>query len=391
MEKDIDYSRRQDSLLIFKLSPLVLIITAAVIYLTEVDRITIDRITLWGASKYIWALALEILVGLALIFGAESLVTMLSLITLAKHRRSFLYPWDIIIQSAYQLIICIALLVLFNYSQKFILDNVKQINNILTLHRSLPSYVLFMEYMAWGLIALFIFIVFSSVVFNRVRELFNTKQDFGLNSDVKKNEENSIKLAKYVPEWHRAEQALRSGDIAGALYLFKKLEKEGSLHAIAEIGNIYEHGGGGVKQDYEEAKKWYIKALNYAAPAAYLQLGRLYYFGRGVKQDYEKAFSYFINLKDYDQPGALYIIGKMYELGQGVKSDYDIALSYYKKASQLGHALAQRDIGKVYMKKGNYVSGFKIWFKGTVNIFKIAMHDPKHIDRRTHIFWGRIN
>jgi len=194
----------------------------------------------------------------------------------------------------------------------------------------------------------------------------------------------NIQSEKFDPEWSRAVQTFKNGDFAGALYLFKKLEKAGSLDAIAEIGNIYELGGGGVEQDFLEAKKWHTKALNYANdPMACLALGRLYYFGNGVEQNYEKSFSYFNRLKEQNMPGALYALGRMYEKGEGTNQDLDVAQQYYEKAIQLGHAVAQRDIGLVHIKKGSILLGIIKWCIGSINIFKIAYRDPE--DKRLFI------
>ena len=182
-------------------------------------------------------------------------------------------------------------------------------------------------------------------------------------------------------EWNRALDAFNSGDFAGALFLFKKMEKEGSLDAIAEIGNIYELGGGGVRQDFVEAKKWYTKAAHLANDVyAYLGLGRLYYFGKGVSQDYGKALFYFSRLKDCEIPGALFALGRMYLLGQGTKQDLLVARIYFERAGGLGHVVAKRDIGIVDIKQGRYFSGLFRFIIGALAILKVALHNPR--DRR---------
>lgn len=184
--------------------------------------------------------------------------------------------------------------------------------------------------------------------------------------------------------WQDALDTFNKNDLAGALYLLKKLYKEGSTAALVEIGNIYELGGGGVEQDYVEARKWYERSVNEQDdPKAYLRLGKFYYAGLGVEQDFDNALFYLTQLEDEDEPGALYLMGKMYEMGQGVKQDLDTALSYYQRATALDHAIAYRDVGIVSIKQGHYLSGAITWCKACFNIFKIALHNSE--DRRLRV------
>ncbi len=175
-------------------------------------------------------------------------------------------------------------------------------------------------------------------------------------------------------EWDRALYSFGEGDFAGALFLLKKLAKEGSLAALREIGNIYELGGGGVEQDYVEARKWYERSINEADERIpHLRLGVFYFVGLGVEQNFDNALFYLSQVEE--EPGALYLIGKMHEMGLGVNLNLDTALSYYQRATALDHALAYRDIGIVNLKKGHYISGALTWCKACFNIFKIALRN----------------
>lgn len=182
-------------------------------------------------------------------------------------------------------------------------------------------------------------------------------------------------------EWNTAVRAFREGDLAGALVIFKKLASKGSIAALVEVGNIYELGGGGVIQNYAEARRWYERAVNEGDSAvACLRLGNFHYAGLGVQQNFDNAFFYFSQLDDSSEPSALYLLGKMYEMGHGVEQDFRTAMTYYQRAATLGSALAYRDIAFVQLKQGHYLAGSVTWFKACVKIFRIALRDPN--DRR---------
>lgn len=191
-------------------------------------------------------------------------------------------------------------------------------------------------------------------------------------------ERKSSTLKDREERWKRAAETFHKGDYAGALYLFKSLEKEGSTAALAVIGIIYELGGEEVEQDFIEAKKWYERSINEAEDVkAYMGLGRLYYSGLGVDRDYDKAYFYFSQLENENQPGALYILGKMYEKGQGTIQDIQIALNYYKKSADLGHAMALREWALLKVKTGDKLKGWFTLIRAYLRIFTIAFRDPE--------------
>ena len=60
---------------------------------------------------------------------------------------------------------------------------------------------------------------------------------------------------------------------------------KGDADAAYKLGGLY-YRGEGVKQDYDEAAKWYAKAAAQGLAAAEFTLGTLYEDGSGVPQDY---------------------------------------------------------------------------------------------------------
>lgn len=95
--------------------------------------------------------------------------------------------------------------------------------------------------------------------------------------------------------------------------------------------------GRGVKQDYNEAVKWFRKAADQGCSDAYNNLGLAYYYGNGVQQDYNEAFKWFIKAADQGLPYAQSNVGLCYEYGYGVSKNFSLAESYYRKAADQGN------------------------------------------------------
>ena len=63
--------------------------------------------------------------------------------------------------------------------------------------------------------------------------------------------------------------------------------------------------GQGVKQDKEEAVKWYRKAAEQGYASAQYNLGNIYGNGRGVKQDYVEAVKWYRKAADQGDADAI--------------------------------------------------------------------------------------
>jgi TPR repeat protein len=182
----------------------------------------------------------------------------------------------------------------------------------------------------------------------------------------------------HADRWASAVATFQSGDRAGALILFKTFAQEGSLFALTEIGNIYELGGGGVTQDFKQAKHWYERAIAEGNDSdAYVALARLYYLGRGVSRDSTKAYELYSAIEKELRPGVLYILGYMHEHGEGVTKDINKAIDYYSVSGKLGHALSKKDFARLKIRRGEFMTGILYWIKA---IFLIIWIGTKNID-----------
>jgi tetratricopeptide (TPR) repeat protein len=103
-----------------------------------------------------------------------------------------------------------------------------------------------------------------------------------------------------------------------------KHAEQGNANAQNLVGEMY-FLGKGVKQDYQEAAKWYRKAAEQGDANAQYNLGFMYKNGQGVKQDYQeaakwyrKAAKWYRKAAEQGDANAQYNLGFMYENGQGV-------------------------------------------------------------------------
>jgi TPR repeat protein len=76
------------------------------------------------------------------------------------------------------------------------------------------------------------------------------------------------------------------------LSLRERAEK-GDAEAEFNLGKNYEAGRGGLKKDYAEAERWYLRAAEQGDPFAQASLAILLRFGKGIAQDYVEAYKWF--------------------------------------------------------------------------------------------------
>ena len=136
-----------------------------------------------------------------------------------------------------------------------------------------------------------------------------------------------------------------SAIVGGGWYLWdkelhpQKMYKE--LHEAAENGDIdaqyklgiyYWHGNKSLKQDYDEAVKWLLKAAEQEHEDAIYDLGFCYY----DMEKYDEAVKWFRKSADFGEPRAQYFLGLCYEKGYGIDPNGEEAFYWYQKAAEQG-------------------------------------------------------
>lgn len=85
----------------------------------------------------------------------------------------------------------------------------------------------------------------------------------------------------------------------------------------------------------EELKGTYEKAMAGDVNAQY-ELGTCYMTGKGIKQSFDLALEWLLKAADQGEPFAMYDIGILYSCGHGVKQNCSIAQLWFTKANEHG-------------------------------------------------------
>ena len=164
---------------------------------------------------------------------------------------------------------------------------------------------------------------------------------------------------------------------------YRKAAEQGDAKAQCRLGDLY-MSGKGVGLDYEEAVRWYVKAVSkegteflsgdeellYMAvirndPDAMSNLAEHFRDGKVVRQDYAEARKWHLKAIEQGNVDSMRSLGWMYLNGEGVAQDYAEGLKWFRKAADLGDSLAQESLGKIYdagqIVSRDYAEAF-IWY-----------------------------
>lgn len=83
--------------------------------------------------------------------------------------------------------------------------------------------------------------------------------------------------------------------------------------------------------------------------SAELKLGEFYEEGEIVKQDYNKAFEYYLKASNQGIDEATNYVGLCYQDGLGVQKDFEQAAKYFEIASNNGYKYASSNLGFLYL------------------------------------------
>jgi uncharacterized protein len=135
--------------------------------------------------------------------------------------------------------------------------------------------------------------------------------------------------------------AVKRGDYATALRLFRPLADQGDDVAQFDLGVLYNKGWG-VRQDYVQAAKWYRLAAGQGNADAQYNLGILYDDGHR----YGEAVNWYRKAADQGLADAQYNLGILYAKGRGVPQDYVQAYMWFNLLAEQGdtNATKNRDL-----------------------------------------------
>ena len=126
-----------------------------------------------------------------------------------------------------------------------------------------------------------------------------------------------------------------------------KAAEQGHDRAQCNLGIIYKRGMG-VDKDDAEAVKWFRKAAEQGYDRAQYLLGRIYERGKGIDKDDAEAIKWYRNAAQQGYDRAQYLLGQMYRVGEGVDKDDAEAVKWFRKAAEQGLDRAQYRLGVMY-------------------------------------------
>lgn len=94
--------------------------------------------------------------------------------------------------------------------------------------------------------------------------------------------------------------------------------------------------GTGVEKDFNEAWKWFGKAIKAGNATAEYDVGTLYRDGYGVAQSFEESAYWFRKAAANGNIRAMVAMGDQFLKGDGVQQDNRIAAEYYWRAAERG-------------------------------------------------------
>jgi FOG: TPR repeat, SEL1 subfamily len=168
-----------------------------------------------------------------------------------------------------------------------------------------------------------------------------------------------------------------------SIYWFTLAAEQGCAEAQYELAVRYEDEQG-VKQDIDEAAKWYAKAAQQGyvkamalmgdnglslhqlaregSKEAQLALGHIYFEGNYKERNYKKAVYWYKKAAEKGDKEAQYQLATLLKTGNGVSASEGDSLYWYQKAAENGHADAQISLAFIMIKTKEMEKAF-YWFQ----------------------------
>ena len=182
----------------------------------------------------------------------------------------------------------------------------------------------------------------------------------------------------FESSWKQATTCWEKGDFQGALFIFKALAAEGESYALVEIGNLYELGVVSGAPDFEEAARWYRKAVfEVSDPKANLALARMYLDGHLQADAPQETFVRHANDAGVrGEPLAWLMLGTAFEAGRLVSRDVSKAKEYYERANAAGMVLAQRRLASIAWKAQQPVAALSLFLCAVWRSLRYSLRNP---------------
>src|SRR5258707_981254 len=150
----------------------------------------------------------------------------------------------------------------------------------------------------------------------------------------------------------QAEDGIRDIGVTGVQTCALPISTTSSLRrnfpdAMNGLGLMYALGRG-VPQNFSEAMKWWIKAVDGGSIAALGNIATAYYRGLGGRQSYPDAAKWFHLAAVKGDADAMNALGLMYVQGSGVTRNRPKAIELFTQSAYLGCSSAMINLGTLY-------------------------------------------
>ena len=118
----------------------------------------------------------------------------------------------------------------------------------------------------------------------------------------------------------------------------RKAAERGDLDAQYRLAGTYNYGKG-VRQNHDEAAKWYRLAAEAGHVRAQFKLGNLYHYGEGVPPDDEAAAEWLELAAESGHSTAQLFVSALYRFGRGVPLDLVRSYLWAEQAASNGEII----------------------------------------------------
>jgi TPR repeat protein len=213
----------------------------------------------------------------------------------------------------------------------------------------------------------------------------------------------SIPGATYAGPLEDAEEAVRKGNYATAIPIYRSLAEKGDVRAQMRLGFFYENGAG-LKRDWVESAKWFSKVADAGDENAVFVLSFLGRYWRHREGGSAPPIIYELVEKVAKSGFAIaqFSLGVMYyPIGDpsldAAKGNLAQALVWYRRAAEQGNVDAEVALGLAYAQEmgvvQDYVEADK-WFNIAASRAKSAdeLADiASHHNKLTHVMTSSQN
>lgn len=138
-----------------------------------------------------------------------------------------------------------------------------------------------------------------------------------------------------------------------------------------EKGMNYLYGLGDFEEDYEQAMKYFIKALDAGSTEAMNKIGYMYQCGYGVVENKSEAVKWYKRGAKNGDSESMNSLADCFLKGIGIEQNIDAAINWYRKAAELGNYRQVKELAVCLIRRsGSDTEAYK-WLKKSCDKYSL--------------------